>query len=136
MRLEEVGPTIARLQMLTAAAETDEDLAELQDVLASFDDADAQRELVRVLAVSTAEKMPNGGSLAVRDRADFLALGLLQAVEVLGRADLRELVSGLDPRALSEIATSLVVFWHEACIQAAAVTLTRVSVPEHAPEET
>lgn len=135
MTPQDVRAAIARLQMLTAAAETDEDLEEVQDVLASFDDADAQRELVRVLAVHTAEKMPNGGSLAVRDRADFLALGLLQAVEILGRADLLELVSGLDPRALSEIATSLVVFWHEACLQAAAVTLLRVSVPEHAPEE-
>lgn len=135
MTPHEISPAIARLQMLTAAAETDEDIAEVQDVLASFNDVRAQRELVRRLAVDVAAKMPDGGALAVRDAADFIALGLLQATQALDRADLRELVSALEERALSDLAAALVVFWHEACLQAAAVTLTRVSVPEHAPEE-
>jgi hypothetical protein len=135
---EEISPAIARLEMITAAAETDEDIAEVQNLLGSFEDDEAgQRELVRVLAVDVVEKLPaTGGALAIRDPADFLAFGLLQAVERLNPLGVLEtFVWSIPPEALSDLAAALVVFWHEACLQAAAAALLRVSVPEHAPEE-
>lgn len=131
----EVAPAITRLLMLTAGPIPDDLLPAVHAAMRAFDgDAAALRRLSAALAVQTAEKLPDGGTLAFGDAADIVAVAIVQhGGHTHGCID--RMVDDLPIGHLADIATALLAMWRQACSQAAAATLARLTVPEHAPQE-
>jgi hypothetical protein len=135
VRPDDIAPAITRIQMLAAGADTEEEIRALQDAFVELDDAVSQRRLCRALADGIVEKSPVGAHLHVRDRDDLLALGVVQAVEIMPAAAVDVVVAQLPEDVLPEVNASLLVFWNHACEQEAARAIRWTRTPEHAPTD-
>lgn len=131
MTPDDIGPATARLLMLTAAGD---DPPAIEAAMNVFDDRTSQRILIASLLGNVLERFPYGAPLVLQDADDVNALEIVDIVAG-DPAIAPELIDSLDDDEVPGLAISLLAFWHQACARAAQIALSRLTIPEHAPQE-
>lgn len=135
MRLDEIGPAIARMHMLAAGPVDDAGMAAIREQLAAFDEPATLDTLAVETAIAAAAKFVDGAAIALTDHADLIAFGMVSHAANDGRDGLDRHLDDLAPPLRLAVAVSLLAMWRQACAAAAAVALHTLEVPETIPEE-